>query len=228
MPRLNEQNKLALIVAYYLSRFNETAYQDLNFGSMRDTHKAIGDILNVKQNTVKNMRDEFDPLHNNNRKGWHQRELTGSRIATAKKYAPYSKEELSCLVKDILFPNNRTMKVFDDIDREELLYSDQQILEGEIIEKKIMLYKRNQSVTQRCKKRDLYTCQGCSFHYNNSIVECHHLKPLSMTQETTTNINDLITLCPNCHRISHLLIREDYEKYTQKNFLLKRLKEQNA
>ena len=56
------------------------------------------------------------------------------------------------------------------------------------------------------KARDNFTCVVCGFHFNGKIVEAHHLNPLSETDEPRySSPKDIVTLCPNCHRIAHLL-----------------------
>jgi 5-methylcytosine-specific restriction protein A len=37
------------------------------------------------------------------------------------------------------------------------------------------------------------------------VADAHHLKPLaSKPEKTKTQLKDLITVCPNCHRVLHL------------------------
>ncbi len=37
----------------------------------------------------------------------------------------------------------------------------------------------------------------------NSLVDVHHIKPLSVSGPTRTHLDDLAVLCPNCHRAVH-------------------------
>jgi hypothetical protein len=99
---MKESNYLSMVVAYYLSKFNEKAYEELGLGNRTESHKAIGNILDVNENTVKNMRDEFDPLHDNPRSGWHQRPLRPSRQQIVEQYQDLEEEELRDLVIEIL------------------------------------------------------------------------------------------------------------------------------
>lgn len=55
-------------------------------------------------------------------------------------------------------------------------------------------------------------CEACLFDFkdkyinaiNIDFIEAHHLKPVSeMSVNETTNINDIVMLCPNCHRMIH-------------------------
>lgn len=40
----------------------------------------------------------------------------------------------------------------------------------------------------------------------DSIFECHHIIPLSMTGETKTKVKDMALLCASCHRLLHRAI----------------------
>ncbi len=70
-------NPQALIVAYYLSRFNNDAYLALGFPGRQKTkaHEHLGQALSVNSNSLKLRRDDFDPLHGH-RAGWHEYKLS--------------------------------------------------------------------------------------------------------------------------------------------------------
>jgi hypothetical protein len=99
---MKKSNYLTMVVAYYLSKYNDSAYIALNHGTKSKTHEAIGNALGVNKNTVKNMRDEFDPLHENKRVGWHQRELRPSRKRVVELYQSLQEEELRDVVLELL------------------------------------------------------------------------------------------------------------------------------
>lgn len=53
-------------------------------------------------------------------------------------------------------------------------------------------------------------CEACGFDFGKiygdrgkGFIECHHVKPLHETGETSTTIKDLALLCSNCHRMIH-------------------------
>lgn len=104
---MDDNNKLALIVSYYLSRFDTLALERLGYSKWNQAIADIGKILNINPNTIKNMRDDFDPLHPNKRVGWYQRELRPSRKKIKDKYENYTEEELTKIVKDILNNSDR-------------------------------------------------------------------------------------------------------------------------
>ncbi|MCE5285177.1 MAG: DUF3883 domain-containing protein [Pelosinus sp.] len=95
-------HKLALIIAYYLSRFDRDALSTLGYASFTMAFGKIGEKMGMNPNTIKNMRDEYDPLHSNKRKGWHQRELRPSRLEVVEKYQYLSENALAEIVRDIL------------------------------------------------------------------------------------------------------------------------------
>ena len=113
---MKESHSLALIVAYYLSKYDRTAYEQLGFSYSTATHEEIGRILGVKPNSIKNMRDEFDPLHDNPRVGWYQRSLRPSRAKVIEAFQALSEEELRDVVLEILTnPDFATSDDFADV-----------------------------------------------------------------------------------------------------------------
>lgn len=56
--------------------------------------------------------------------------------------------------------------------------------------------------------RDNYTCQGCGLK-DEEIVQVDHIKNSALFPELKENIDNLQTLCPNCHaRKTNIEIRE--------------------
>ena len=102
---MEDNNKLGLIVAFYLSKFDREALKNLGYSNFSEAFKEIGRKLNIKPNTIKNMREQFDPYYDNPRVGWYQRELTRSRIDVLEKFDSLSKDEITEIVRNILDEN---------------------------------------------------------------------------------------------------------------------------
>ena len=66
-------NEQAIVVSYYLSRFNSEAVNNLGYKTWKDAFDDLSDKLQINKHTIKNWRDEFDPFHGH-RAGWHQRQ----------------------------------------------------------------------------------------------------------------------------------------------------------
>ena len=99
---MDKKSQLALIIAYYLSKFDKKEYKELNYESMTVTHLELGRILNVKASKIKNMRDEFDSIHDNPRVGWYQRDIRPSRMKIVDEYDNFSEKELRIVVFKII------------------------------------------------------------------------------------------------------------------------------
>jgi len=81
---------------------------------------------------------------------------------------------------------------------------------------------RSKLLAAECKIHDNYKCQVCSLRFvdaygslGSEFAEAHHLIPLSRLREKVrTRIEDLTTVCANCHRMLHRMKghRDDIKK----------------
>lgn len=71
---------------------------------------------------------------------------------------------------------------------------------------------RSRYLALECKRRDHYTCQICEKTFSEvygeklgaGFAEAHHIKPLARAAKNAkTKLEDLITVCSNCHRMLH-------------------------
>lgn len=100
--RVMDQNRYhALIAAYFLSRDDQQAYEALGFITHKATHETIGTSLSVNPNTIKNMRDEFDSIHDNSRQGWYQRPIRPSRQKVVEQFSGLGFDALLAVVRNI-------------------------------------------------------------------------------------------------------------------------------
>ena len=137
------------------------------------------------------------------------------------------KEEFGKQSKSAVINALKQYQLFADRQRNKItpsaVSSDIPYYEGNTIERTILQKARNQGIVKAVKERDNYTCRGCGFHFGNKIVEAHHLIPISsIDEEKQVKKDDLITLCPNCHAISHILLKRN-EKYQKIEILIQGL-----
>jgi 5-methylcytosine-specific restriction endonuclease McrA len=81
---------------------------------------------------------------------------------------------------------------------------------------------RSRLLATECKARDNYQCQVCGLRFDErygkigkGFAEAHHRVPLSQLRENVrTRIEDLATVCANCHRMLHRMAgkRDDVKK----------------
>ena len=74
MKKLTLREK-SILAGLYLSKFDAEGLKFLGFDNFTEAFNVIGLGLGVQPASVKNYRDEFDPLFPNERQGWHKREI---------------------------------------------------------------------------------------------------------------------------------------------------------
>jgi hypothetical protein len=72
----------------------------LGYGTQQATHVALGEALGVPAESIKNWH-EFDPVHENERAGWHRRAMYPSRRRVIEAFGDLSEHELSTLVSAV-------------------------------------------------------------------------------------------------------------------------------
>ncbi len=81
----NELEK-AMFIGLFLSKFDKQALEILGFSSWTEAFNIIGLVIGVKPYSIRNYRDEFDPVFPNKRKGWYKREIYSSRVDMLNSY----------------------------------------------------------------------------------------------------------------------------------------------
>ena len=127
---MNRNHILGMICGYYLSRFDKEAYAHLGFSTRQATHEGLGTALGVPATSIKNWRDEFDPIHDNPRKGWHKREMRPYPRRVVEALGHLTESELFELVSQLtIYPydhiSNNIVIALTELDsgREKDLYS---------------------------------------------------------------------------------------------------------
>ena len=99
---MTDGSRLALVAAFYLSKYDAEALTRLGYATFKEAFADIGQQLGVNPRSVKNKRDDFDPVFSNARAGWHQRELGPSRLKTLHLLDNLSFDALTGFVKDLI------------------------------------------------------------------------------------------------------------------------------
>jgi hypothetical protein len=91
----------AVIVGYAMSRLDAQFLQAFGFATWKEACRMFGLMLDVQPASLKNLRDEFDPLHNNARVGWWRRELRGDRRVVHQELSRFDDDALIAVVSDL-------------------------------------------------------------------------------------------------------------------------------
>lgn len=92
----------ALIVGYALSRLGVRLLAELGCKTWNEAFAVTSKALGEKHNSLKLLRDEFDPFFDNGRKGWWDRPPHPSRVAVMHEFEDVSDAALVETVRRIL------------------------------------------------------------------------------------------------------------------------------
>ena len=87
-----------ILAGLYLSKYDALGLKKLGFDSFVEAFNVIGYALGSRPASIKNYRDEFDPLFPNTRKGWHKRDTRDYCLAVLEKYKSLDFESFTGLV----------------------------------------------------------------------------------------------------------------------------------
>lgn len=99
--RIATREKL-ILAGLFLSKYDSVGVKKLGFESFVEAFNVIGYALGAKPMSVKNYRDEFDPLFSDRRKGWHKRPTRDYCLKVFKDYKEMDLETFTGLVKSFL------------------------------------------------------------------------------------------------------------------------------
>lgn len=114
MPSGADRQRLetaAIVVGYAMSRMDSHYLATRGVKSWRKAFEQAGQALSVRPASLKNLRDEFDPIHSNRRAGWHAREMRPNRRRVLEELSAASDEALAALVDRILARDSSTTDV---------------------------------------------------------------------------------------------------------------------
>ena len=88
-----------ILTGLYLAKYDSAGVRKLGFESFIEAFNVIGYALGEKPASIKNYRDEFDPLFPNKRKGWHKRPTRQYCLKVFEEYKKLDLESFTGLIK---------------------------------------------------------------------------------------------------------------------------------
>ena len=207
------------ILAYYLSEYDMAAFNELGYKNRSQGFEGLGKIIGKKKNYMKRLRDEYDVVTSSYRSGQKNRDPRPRIIETKNYLSVLSYDELTELVHSLLNnTQNITAADTSDISEYENGSFDEEVIEKlmnqkdssaaiKLVDGKKAIRVYNTSVIKQLKKIYNGTCQLCGKKpfdmHNVDISEVHHISYFS--KSLNNNLDNLIVLCPNHHRLIHKL-----------------------
>src|SRR5579864_274979 len=99
--QIAKREKLILI-GLYLSKYDSLGLKQLGLESFVEAFNVIGYALGSRPASIKNYRDEFDPLFPNRRKGWHKRPIRDYCLKVFENYKNLDMESFTGLVRSFV------------------------------------------------------------------------------------------------------------------------------
>ncbi|MDQ2899572.1 MAG: DUF3883 domain-containing protein [Acidobacteriota bacterium] len=100
----------------YLSKFDSLGLKELGFESFVEAFNVMGYAMGSKPASIKNYRDEFDPLFPNRRKGWHKRPIRAYCLKVFEEYKNLDFESFTGLVKSFVGYNENVVQAEEEQD----------------------------------------------------------------------------------------------------------------
>ena len=207
--------KKAILAGLYLSKFNEKGLNELGFENFTEAFNVIGFSLGVQPASIKNYRDEFDPVFPNKRKGWHKREMRQYCKDIYTFYKDLDLNKFSTLLKQIIYKNSDLDILMEKISQKEDKESSfaKRLITGQAAEK----YFKNR-YTEIDIFKDYYiedcTNTGCGFDFKLSL---ENKKFLGVEVKGLNSMNGVIALTNKEYTVAQYM-RDRYFLFVVKNF----------
>jgi len=96
-----------ILTGLYLSKYDSLGLKKLGFESFVEAFNVLGYAMASRPASIKNYRDEFDPVFPNPRKGWHKRPMRACCLKVLQEYQNLDFESFTGLVKSfVLYDEN--------------------------------------------------------------------------------------------------------------------------
>lgn len=100
------QRTKQILAGLFLSRFDQAGLRALGFSGFTEAYNAIGFALGARPASIKNYRDEFDPLYSSTRKGWRKRSMREYCKAIGEEYSTMSLTDFSAFLKSLIYEHD--------------------------------------------------------------------------------------------------------------------------
>lgn len=107
-----------ILAGLYLSKFDSLGLKQLGFDSFTEAFNVLGYAVGSPPSSIKNYRDEFDPLFLNPRKGWHKRPRRDNCLRVLEEYKNLDFELFTGLIKSFASYDEN---VWSEVEPEEAL-----------------------------------------------------------------------------------------------------------
>lgn len=211
--RIPTREKLILI-GLYLSKYDSLGLRQLGFDNFTEAFNVIGYAMASRPASVKNYRDEFDPLFPNRRKGWHKRQTRAYCLRIFQDYKTLDFATFTGLLKSFFGYDENAWSQIQPKKQRGQSYFAQRLTTGLAAEQYF------ESVLASLSQFKGYTFEnttrlGCGFDFR---LETEHKKDfLAVEVKGLTETTGTVSLTPKEHEAATNLL-DRYFLFVVKNF----------
>lgn len=205
----------AILAGLYLSKFNERGLYELGFENFTEAFNVIGYSLGVQPASIKNYRDEFDPVFPNERKGWHKRDMRQYCKEVYTSYKELNLNKFSTLLKQIIYKNSDLDILMEKVSQKEDKKSSfaKRLITGQAAEKYFKDKYTEIDIFKNCSIEDC-TNAGCGFDFK-LISENKNF--LGIEVKGLNSMNGVIALTNKEYTVAQYMV-DRYFLFVVKNF----------
>jgi len=154
-----------ILAGLYLSKYDSLGLRKLGFKSFKEAFNVIGYAMGSQPASIKNYRDEFDPLLPNRRKGWHKRPTREYCLEVFEKYKGLDFDSFTGLVKSFVgYDDNAWSAVEAKEPEESESHFARRLITGLAAEQYFVAMQPNLSEFRNCYVEDT-TRLGCGYDF---------------------------------------------------------------
>ncbi len=203
-----------MLAGLYLSKFDSGGLRQLGFGSFAEAFNVIGSALGARPASLKNYRDEFDPLFPNERKGWHKRPIRGYCKAVYDAYGALDLRDFTNLLKRIVYSEPDLDLLIEKVEEKvgENRSFARRLLTGQAAEQYFKSKYREIDIFSDCELEDT-TNLGCGFDFRlSSSTDFYGVEVKGLNEPTGS-----VVLTDKEHSAAEML-RGSFFLFVVKNF----------
>lgn len=180
----------AVLTGLYLSKFDTEGLGQLGFDGFTEAFNILGHVLGVRPASVKNYRDEFDPLFPNDRKGWHKRPMREYCRAIYDAFSSLTLEAFTRLLKEVIYKNHSVDYLMETIAEK------QETIDGSYAKRLLTGQAAEQYFASKYKSIDVFrgfdvedtTRLGCGFDFRLVAPDTFYAVEVKGLSDVTGNI----------------------------------------
>ena len=118
LGKMTDANQKEMLAGLFLSKFNtkesKAGLERLGYDTFQDAYKGLAELVGGNPLSVRNYRDEFDPVFPNGRTGYNMRKMHPTRQAMLDAYGSMDLETMAELLEEQFLGTEKFVSALDD------------------------------------------------------------------------------------------------------------------